>query len=163
MRICSVPGCGRRHNANGLCGMHERRLKVRGTLEPRPVTGRYRVSYDSKSDTREWEHRRIAAKALGRPLPKGVEVHHHDNNGRNNGNGNLVICQDHDYHFLLHKRQRILQRGGNPNTDSWCSVCKTVQPIENFYTRKSGSRKGRLTTMCVGCCNRRYDRNTADL
>jgi hypothetical protein len=52
-----------------------------------------------------YEHRLIAEKVLGRYLPDGAEVHHIDGNGLNNENDNLVICQNCEYHKLLHKRK----------------------------------------------------------
>src|SRR5258708_6599812 len=63
------------------------------------------------------EHELIAEQVLGHPLPKKAEIHHVDNNGLNNEHSNLVICQDHAYHMLLHARTRIVKAGGNPNTD----------------------------------------------
>lgn len=77
------------------------------------------------------EHRLIAERALGRPLPPGAIVHHVDEDPSNNRNDNLVICQDRDYHTLLHVRLRILQAGGDPNTDRICPDCGPV-PKENF-------------------------------
>lgn len=100
---------------------------------------------------RAYEHRVIAERALGKPLPKEVEVHHHDNNGRNNQNGNLVICQDHAYHYLLHRRQRIVALGGNPNTQHWCGFCKAIRPIDQFWVRKTGEHAGLLTSQCKVC------------
>ena len=43
------------------------------------------------------EHIYRAQKALEREIPNGVVVHHHNAN-------QLVICQDKEYHFLLHNR-----------------------------------------------------------
>lgn len=49
-------------------------------------------------------HRRRAVQALGRPLPKGSELHHVD--GSHRADASLVICQDRAYHNLLHARTR---------------------------------------------------------
>lgn len=53
-------------------------------------------------------HRIRAEKALGKPLPKGAEVHHAGAGTRDDGP--LVICQDRAYHQLLHKRAEMLAR-----------------------------------------------------
>lgn len=46
-------------------------------------------------------YRKRAELALGKPLPLGAEVHHvHDRADT------LVICQDREYHLLLHARMR---------------------------------------------------------
>ena len=58
----------------------------------------------------------IAETVIGKPLPKGAEVHHVDGDGYNNAHANLVICQDSAYHKLLHVRARVLKAGGDPNT-----------------------------------------------
>ena len=51
-----------------------------------------------------YEHRVLAEKALGRPLPKGAVVHHTGEPGDNHGPFKLVICPNQEYHMLLHKR-----------------------------------------------------------
>jgi hypothetical protein len=51
------------------------------------------------------QHQAIAAKALGRRLKYGEEVHHADGNGANN-DGNLVICT-RAYHKYLHFLERV--------------------------------------------------------
>jgi hypothetical protein len=70
-----------------------------------------------------YEHVFIAEKALGKSLPKGVNIHHVDEDPGNNANSNLVICQDQSYHLLLHSRRDALLACGNPN---WrrCTICK---------------------------------------
>lgn len=69
------------------------------------------------------EHVRLAELALGKPLPKGAEVHHVDGNRANNDPSNLVICPSAAYHQLLHIRTEALAAIGNA---SWrkCVFCK---------------------------------------
>ena len=59
-------------------------------------------------------HRVRAEIALGKPLPKGVVVHH-PNEDKWNQNAQLVICQDQSYHLYLHKlmreRDKIMNSG----------------------------------------------------
>ncbi len=52
-----------------------------------------------------YEHRYLAAKALGKPLPKGVVVHHTGARDDNHGSFKLVICPNQEYHTLLHIRR----------------------------------------------------------
>ncbi len=84
-------------------------------------------------------HRLKAERALGKPLPRGVEVHHVD--GTKSMRSALVICQDKAYHRLLHARQRIIRAGGSPDRDKLCSSCKTAKPFGEF---------GRCTTAIFG-------------
>lgn len=67
-------------------------------------------------------HVDAAEKALGKSLPKGAEVHHVNGNPADNRNENLVICKDHKYHSLLHRRQEALDMTGNANL-RLCKVC----------------------------------------
>lgn len=78
-------------------------------------------------------HRLRAEKALGKPLPKGAEVHHAD--GSKDEDAPLVICQDRKYHHFLHHRMRVLRAGGNPNADTICQRCQKVKPFESFHKR----------------------------
>jgi hypothetical protein len=74
-----------------------------------------------------FEHREIAERALGKPLPPGVEVHHW---GDRADNTKLVLCQDRLYHQLLHRRARALAAIGDPNARP-CEYCgKFIRPNE---------------------------------
>lgn len=75
-------------------------------------------------------HQVRAERALGRPLPKGAQVHHLD--GSTSDDAPLVICPDQKYHSLLHARARVIQAGGNPNTERVCSGCKRPKPMAEF-------------------------------
>lgn len=58
------------------------------------------------------EHIFIAEKVLGAPLPNNAEVHHFNEIRNDNRNENLVICESHDFHALLHKRKRAYEACG---------------------------------------------------
>lgn len=88
---------------------------------------RHRVNGESQQ-----EHVMVAERALGKPLPKGAQVHHVDENRRNNAPSNLVICQDQKYHYLLHVRAVVRRHGGDPNTQGWCSRCGRLKPLAQF-------------------------------
>ncbi len=105
-------------------------------------------------------HRQRAEAAIGHALSRSVVVHHPDHD-IDNPTARLVVCQDTSYHRLLHMRERVLRAGGNPNTDSWCSMGQHVQPQTAFYRR----RGGKLSTSCRVCLTaynqRRRHRATA--
>lgn len=83
------------------------------------------------------KHIVIAELAFGGPLPGGLVVHHADGNRTNNANSNLVICENADYHRLIHYRLKILQVGGNPTTDRVCRDCLTPKNKSEFYFVRS--------------------------
>ncbi len=94
------------------------------------------------------EHVLIAEKALGKPLPAGCEVHHA---AGKEDNSKLVICQDHAYHMLIHRRTRIIAAGGTPGLHQICSCCKTLKPTSSFGPQK-GAIDG-LRGYCRICHN----------
>jgi len=91
----------------------------------------------------------IAAKALGRPLPAGAEVHHVDGNKQNNANSNLVICPSRAYHMLLHVRQRVIAAGGNPNTQRICTACKELVFLVDLVQTDSATRCRNCNTRLI--------------
>lgn len=96
----------------------------------------------SHKKNRVYEHILIAERALGqgRHLPEGAEVHHVDGNGRNNTPSNLVICQDHAYHFLLEARGRRLRDTGSLDLKR-CCICKEVKSTDLFYDSNPTGKK----------------------
>lgn len=112
---CSTAGCTTyTSRVSGLCLKHYKQqwyLKKVGRTEllDRPskgrwihkVTGYVLVEHNHRL---EYEHRVLAEKALGRPLPKGVVVHHMGAPDDNHGPFKLIVCPNQEYHFLLHKR-----------------------------------------------------------
>jgi len=84
----------------------------------------------------------IAENILGKPLPKDAIIHHIDGVRDNNAPINLVVCQDHFYHRLIHVRTRAFNACGFSHYRS-CKCCKKYDdPInlkisgDNIYHRK---------------------------
>lgn len=89
------------------------------------------------------EHELVVYRAMGRPLPKGAEIHHVNEDKWDNRPENLVVCQDHAYHKLLHLRRDALRASGNPNYRR-CWICKTWDDLANMMTRKHAGSIHRL-------------------
>lgn len=51
----------------------------------------------------------IATMVLGHRLPQGACIHHVNGDYTDNINSNLVICQDAEYHSLLHMRTKEVE------------------------------------------------------
>lgn len=79
------------------------------------------------------EHVVIATLALGKPMPDSADVHHVNRDKKDNRNGNLVICPDRAYHMLLHVRQRVIDAGGDPNTQRICRTCGQLKGFAEFF------------------------------
>lgn len=82
----------------------------------------------------QYLHRTLVENVIGRKLAKSEVVHHVDGNKKNNENRNFVLCPNQAYHFLLHARQHILERGGHPDTHALCSHCKCLHLKSEFST-----------------------------
>lgn len=95
------------------------------------------------------EHILVAEKALGKHLPKQAEVHHVNTDRADNSGKNLVICQDHQYHRILHVRQRVMSYGGNPDTQLICCSCQALKTFDEFG--KDSSSYNGLRADCRQC------------
>lgn len=78
------------------------------------------------------QHILIVERAMGKPLPLGAEAHHVNEIPNDNRNSNLVVCQNHAYHILLHQRRRALQACGHA---AWrkCRFCKKYDDPVNLH------------------------------
>lgn len=103
--------------------------------------GGYRMAYmpthhRASSNGYVREHILLAEKVLGKPLPEGAQIHHP---GDKCDNGSIVICQNQEYHRLLHMRERSLSECGNA---SWrrCKFCKQYDDPENLHITQIKSK-----------------------
>jgi hypothetical protein len=88
---------------------------------------------------RIFEHRDIAEKALGKPLPPNAVVHHHGKEKADNKK-NLVLCQDQAYHLLLHIRTRALEACGNVNYRK-CVYCTQHDDPSKMTAKKTNGKE----------------------
>lgn len=144
MNSCHIEGCERASKTRGMCNLHYLRWLRHGD----PLHGKDIRVRGTGSESRNdgyatlagvLRHRIIAEKALGKPLPRGAEVHHVNGNPLDNSNGNLVICPDHAYHALLHRRQKALDACGHAD---WlrCDFCRNWSPPPEIVVRSKSNR-----------------------
>lgn len=102
-----------------------------------------------KQAIKKYVHVFIAERALGKPLPKGAQVHHVNEIPDYNTNTNLVICQDQAYHDLLHIRTAAFRATGDPHKRR-CPYCGQYDDVANLRvmhrTNKLPSGSGTYTT-----------------
>ena len=121
-----ISGRSRRSNnwIGGVVRLHKR-VGVWNPKHPRAMPNGYVFRYLL-----------IAEAALGRPIPKGCDVHHVNERPDDDRPGNLVICEDTNYHRLLHRRMLALRESGNANAHK-CKYCKQWGLNLRTYSRSS--------------------------
>ena len=114
--------------------------------------------YIRKSDTgaNRKKARKIAEKALGRPLPFNAEIHHIDGNPANNNNSNLVVCEDTTYHRLLHTRTTAVIACGHANWKR-CWICDKYSPHKDLLSH-GAKIKGAARSYYHKKCRAIYER-----
>lgn len=140
---CSVEGCNQSHDAKGYCHSHYKRWKLHG--DPLVVKcaprGSGWVERGYQIYTRDGkhvpEHRLVAERALGKPLPLKAVVHHIDENRRNNDPSNLVVCPDNKYHRLIHQRLEAMKASGHYHWRK-CPYCKKYDDPVNMREERTG-------------------------
>ena len=101
----------------------------------------------SRGGAAVYRHVLVAEKALEKRLPPHACIHHVNDKRKDNGNANLVICENHAYHFLLHVRARVVRAGGDPNTQRICSYGKHL--VSKADCRQIGPDK--YSSDCRAC------------
>lgn len=94
------------------------------------------------------EHVLVAECATGIPLPRGVVVHHRNQQKDDNRPANLVILQNQGEHKRLHVRLECLRAGGRPHTQRLCGKCGVPKDFGEFFARNG---------WCL-VCRRAYNR-----
>ncbi len=102
------------------------------------------------------EHILIAEKALGKELPPDAQVHHY---GEIGDNSKIMICQDQEYHRLIHSRQRAMADCGDADKRK-CKFCREYDSIENLFAKPYRNKKGQLGGWNIyhRKCENKYDR-----
>ena len=90
------------------------------------------------------EHQLIASAVLGKPLRRGVVIHHVDGDKANNTKANLVMCQSIGYHKLLHRRIRSMEATGERDKIR-CNECK------DWFYQDEMSGNNTITGRCKPC------------
>lgn len=130
MKTCAIAHCQNLAKLAGLCMTHHRhKVKYGDPLEGFKRGWISDQGYRFLGDDRE--HRLVAERALGKPLPAGAVVHHVDEDRLNNANGNLVVCPSQEYHALLHRRTDALSACGHADYLK-CVVCKRYDSPANI-------------------------------
>jgi hypothetical protein len=98
------------HNSKGVSGDKHNCWKGGRIIQSGYIQVNQPEHHRASSSGYVYEHTLVAEKALGKSLPFGAVVHHIDSNRQNNNPSNLVICQNHSYHRLLHCRMKVRER-----------------------------------------------------
>lgn len=77
------------------------------------------------TSTQRRRDRRRAEQALGKALKPSQPIHHHSHT-------QLVICENSDYHWLLHRLEDIRRYGGDPRLERICASCGSPRRFADF-------------------------------
>lgn len=139
-KLCKC-GCGQevREGNTWVHGHHARSPKHNGNwsggqyTKPDGTVMLLRPDHPN-TDTKGYipEHRWIAEQKMDSRLSTDAEVHHRNGDRNDNRPENLVVCEDHAYHALLHQRKNALENCGHAN---WfrCRHCGEYEPGDDMY------------------------------
>jgi len=92
-------------------------------------------------------HRLVMERKLGRSL-EGLDVHHINGNRLDWSEDNLLVLTPKE-HDLLHAKQEITRRGGDPDKEALCGKCHRILPHSEF--RKDSEKWNEVTCYCREC------------
>ena len=85
------------------------------------------------------EHVVIVETVLGKPMPEKAVIHHIDGKPYNNGKTNFVVCEDNNYHKLIHQRTRAYKACGHANWRK-CRKCLQYSDPGTMYKERTSYR-----------------------
>lgn len=94
------------------------------------------------------QHHLVVERALGHYLRRPAEVHHVNGVRTDNVPGNLVACQDHEYHRLLHVRSDAYDACGHADWRK-CPYCGAYDDPAHMVVH---ARKKNLVQLCHRAC-----------
>ena len=100
-------------------------------------------------------YRSLVEFLVGHKLPPKVEIHHIDENPKNNARSNLVVCPDRAYHRLLHVRTAAFKACGNYAYRK-CPFCQEYDDPKNML--RVGASSGREAYRHRSCNNEAFKR-----
>lgn len=80
----------------------------------------------------------VAEKVLGKKLQTKNQVHHIDFCNEHNENNNLVVCENREYHMLLHRRTLALNICGHADWEP-CKFCSQYSSKDDLKWSSNGS------------------------
>lgn len=149
-KLCCVPGCGRVYSKMSMCSMHYQRTRKYGSphtnyrpSNPDGYVGAGGYVVICRDGRKQYKHKYLAEKALGRPLPKGAVIHHvTEDRTDNDGPFKLIVCPNRAYHDLIHRlmrEKRISFKTGWPNGPvSPSTAPRANAPSVNALTQTQG-------------------------
>ncbi|MDP2676296.1 MAG: HNH endonuclease [bacterium] len=79
----------------------------------------------------------VIEKAIGHYLPRGLDIHHNDEDVTNDNIQNLFIC-NRKFHMVIHRMKKAYKACGDANWRK-CWICKEYDAPENLYIRGKNS------------------------
>lgn len=98
----------------------------------------------------------IAESILGRYISNKIHIHHIDENKSNDEHNNLIICENKEFHLMLHRRMRAYKATRDANK-RFCTFCKNWDSLNNLKGMND-KRKKNISQFFHLSCRKKYYR-----
>src|SRR5262245_40042853 len=127
---CKIQNCQNPIMSLDLCKMHYWRIRRHGDPNKRlrrangegSFRGR-RLCFSLPNGRKVQNAILVVEKVLGHELPKGVVIHHINEDESDDSHSNLVVCQDQGLHNIIHGRLNALKACGHARWKP-CKFCQ---------------------------------------